>query len=56
MNVNKSQVMKRTSMSGGRRMNVALNGGLLKEVDCFQFLGSKVIMDGGIDIKVKTID
>lgn len=36
-----------------RRMNVALNGKLLKEVECFEYFGSRVLVEGGIDRKVK---
>ena len=29
------------------RMHVILNGESLEEVDCFKYLGSKVVADGG---------
>ncbi len=41
--------MKYTRMVHGRRMNVALNGKMLEEVECFKYLGSHVAVDGGID-------
>ena len=40
VNGNRSQVMKYTREVGGRRMNVALNGELLEELECFNYLGS----------------
>ena len=45
MNENKSKVMKCTNGVGGRRMNAAMNGELL-EVECFEYLGSKITVDG----------
>ncbi len=32
----------------GRRMNVALTGKMLEDVECFKYLGSHVAVDGGI--------
>ncbi len=49
----KSKVMKCTKMVDGRRMNAALNGELLEEVQCFKYLGSHVAVDGGIEGEVK---
>ena len=54
MNKNKSKVMKYTSGICGRRMNVALNGELLEEVEYYKYLGSKITVDGGIETKVKS--
>ncbi len=34
-------------------MNVALNGKLLEEVECFKYLLSHVAVDGGIDGEVR---
>uniref|UniRef100_A0A3P9JM39 ribonuclease H n=1 Tax=Oryzias latipes TaxID=8090 RepID=A0A3P9JM39_ORYLA len=48
VNVEKSKVMRCTRVKGERRLNVALNGELLEEVECFQYLGSCVCVDGGI--------
>jgi len=53
LNESKSKVMKCTRMVDGRRMNVILNGKLLEEVECFKYLGSHVVVDGGIDVEVK---
>ena len=39
INKSKSKVIKCIS---GRRMNVAINGELLEEVECFEYLGSKM--------------
>ena len=33
----------------GRKMNIALNGELLEEIECFKYLGSKITVDGGIE-------
>ncbi len=45
--------MKCTRLVDGRRMNVALNGEMLKQVECFKYLGSHVAVDGGIEGEVK---
>ena len=31
-----------------------MNDNLLKEVECFQYLGSKITVEGGIEKKVKS--
>ena len=49
-NENKSKVMKCTMRLGGKRMNVALNGELLVEMECFECLGSKITVAEGIEI------
>ena len=54
MNGNKRNVMKCTGVVGGRRMNVALKGELLEEVECFKYLRSDITVDGGIDIDGKS--
>ena len=41
VNGNKHKVMKYTRRIGGRRMNVALNDELLKEMAYFKYLQSK---------------
>ena len=53
VNENKSKVMRCTREVDGRRMNIALNGELLEEVDCFKYLGSHVAVDGRIKEEVK---
>uniref|UniRef100_A0A8C8DHP6 ribonuclease H n=1 Tax=Oryzias sinensis TaxID=183150 RepID=A0A8C8DHP6_9TELE len=53
VNVEKSKVMRCTRVKGERRLNVALNGELLEEVECFQYLGSCVCVDGGIGGEVE---
>ncbi len=40
--------MKCTRLVDGRGMNVALNGELLEEIECFKYLWSYVAVDGGI--------
>ncbi len=52
VNESKSKMMKCTRFVDGRRMNVALNGKVLEEVECFNYLGSHVV-DGGIEGEVK---
>ena len=47
MNVGKSKVMRCSRY--GSRMHVILNGGPLKEVDCFKYLGSQVAADEGCE-------
>ncbi len=53
VNESKSKVLKCMRLVGGRRMNVALNGDVLEEVECFKYLGSRVAVGGGIEGKVK---
>ncbi len=45
--------MKCMRLGDGRRMNVALNGEVLKEVECFKYLGSHIDVNGGIEGEVK---
>ncbi len=45
--------MKCTKLVDGRRMNAALNGKVLKEVQSFKYLGSHVAVDGGMKGEVK---
>ncbi len=40
-------------MVDGKGMNVAQNGEVLEEVECFKYLGSDVAVDGGIEGDVK---
>ena len=54
MNENRSQVIKYTRRVGGRRMNVALNGELLEEVECFKYFISKITVDEEIKTEVKS--
>ncbi len=54
-NESKRKVMKCTRRVDGRRMNVALNGYLLEEVECFRYSGYHVALDGGIEGEVKFI-
>ena len=54
VNENKNNVMKCSRVVGGRSMNVALDGELLEEVECFKYLGSKITTDGGIETEVKS--
>ena len=49
VNVGKSKVMRCSRYGNGDRMQVILNGELLEEVDCFQYLGSQVATDGGCE-------
>ena len=48
MSGNKSKVMKYRRV-GGRRINAALNGKLFEKVDHFKYLGSEIIVDGGME-------
>ncbi len=41
--------MKCRRLVDGRGINVALNGEVLEEVECFKYLGSHVALDGGIE-------
>ncbi len=45
--------MKCTRLVDGRGMNVALNGEVLEEVECFKYLGSHVDVNWGIEGEVK---
>ena len=47
--------MKCTMRFCNRRMNVALNGDLLKKLECFKYLWSKIIVDGVIKTEVKVM-
>ena len=47
MNGNKNKVMIYTGMVVGRRINIARNYELLEEVECFKYISSKIIVDGG---------
>ena len=38
----------------GRKLNVALNSKVLKEVECLKYLGSKITVDESIEIEVKS--
>ena len=49
VNENKSKVIKSNSRVNGRRMNFALNGELFEEVECFEYLGSNISVDRGIE-------
>ena len=40
VNLSKSKVMKCSRLVDERRMNVALNGEMLEEVECFKYLGA----------------
>ena len=41
--------MRSSRYDNGGRMHVILNGELLREVDCFKYLGSQVAADGGCE-------
>ena len=45
-------LMKCSRYGNGDRMHMILNGEPLKEVDCFQYLGSQVAADGGYERNV----
>ena len=47
VNVDKSKVMRCSRYGNADRMHVILNGEPLEEVDCFKYLGSQVVADGG---------
>ncbi len=53
VNGSNSKVTKCTRLVDGRKMNVALNGEVLEEVECFQYLWSHVAVNGGIEGEVK---
>ena len=48
VNERNTKVMKYTTTVGGKRIIVVLNGELIKETECFQYLGSHVTVIGGI--------
>ena len=41
--MNMSKIIKYARGVDGRRMNIALNGELLEEVECFKYLGFKLL-------------
>ena len=45
--------MKCTKRFDGRRMNIALNVELFEEVKYFQYFGSKITVDVGLETEVK---
>ena len=49
VNVGKSKVMRCSRYGYGDRMHVILNREPLEEVDCFKYLGSQVVADGGCE-------
>ena len=49
VNVCKSKVIRCSRYGNGGRMHVILNGEPLKEVLCFNYLGSQVAADGGCE-------
>ena len=53
VNESKGKVMKYTRMVDCSRINFALNGKLLEEVECFKYLGSHIAIDGEVDEEVK---
>ena len=55
MNENQSKVIKCIRKVSGNRRNVAVNGELLEEVECFNYLGFKITVNGGIETKVKSM-
>ena len=52
VNVGKSKVMRCTRSENVARMNVALNGERLEEVDKFKYLGAMVAANGGVEADV----
>ena len=52
VNVGKSMVMRCTRNEGGAGLNVMLNGEVLEEVDQFQYLGSVIAANGGVEADV----
>ena len=52
MNVGKSKVMRCTRNEDGKRINVALDGEVLGEVDQFKYLGSIISANGGVEADV----
>ncbi len=47
VNESKTKVKKCTMMVDGRRINVALNGKLLEDVEYFKYLAMRIAIDGG---------
>ena len=52
VNMGKSMVMRCTRNEDGARLNVLLNGEALEEVDQFQYLGSVIATNGGVEADV----
>ena len=50
--VGQSKIVRCSRYGNGDRIHVILNGEQLEEVDCFNYLGSKVAADGGCDSEV----
>ena len=48
-NIGKSKIMRCSRYGNGDRMHVILNGALLEEVDCFNYLGLQVAVDVGCE-------
>ncbi len=55
VNVSRNKVMRCTRMVDDRMMNVALNGKLLEDVKCFEYLASHIAIDGKMNEEVKFI-
>ena len=53
VNVNKSKAMKCSRNDVGASLNVFLNGEALEQVEQFEYLGSVIAADGGIETDVK---
>ena len=49
VNVGKSKVMRCSRYGNGGRMHAILNGEPFEEVNCFKYLGSQVVADGGCE-------
>ena len=49
VNVGNSKVIRCSRYGNGSRMHVILNCEPLEEVNCFQYLGSQVAVDGGCE-------
>ena len=49
MNVGNSKVIRCSRYGYEGRMHVILNGVPFEEVDCFRYLGSQVVADGGCE-------
>ena len=52
MNVGKSKVLRCTRNEDDARLNVMLNGEVLEEVDQFEYLGSVIVTNGGVEADV----
>ena len=52
VHVGKSKVMRCSRYGNRDRMHLILNGQPLEEVDCFMYLGSQVVADGGCEMDV----